>query len=80
MARRRLLEPLRGESSRSKRPAWGTCRRPLLAQPCGGDDPPNVNSGWKKDPYAAFHETALARRGETLLDPPPISLASIEDL
>jgi hypothetical protein len=51
-----------------------------LAQPCGGDDPPNVNSGWKKDPYAAFHETALARRGETLLDPPPISLASIEDL
>ena len=32
------------------------------------------------DPYAEFHETALARRGETLPDAPPVSLASIEEL
>lgn len=32
------------------------------------------------DPYAAFHEKALARRGEGIPDAPPVSLASIEDL
>lgn len=32
------------------------------------------------DPYAEFHEKALALRGEIILDPPPISLANIEDL
>ena len=32
------------------------------------------------DPYAAFHETALALRGERLPDAPLVSLASIEDL
>ena len=32
------------------------------------------------DPYAAFIETALARRGEIIPDAPLVSLASIEDL
>ncbi len=32
------------------------------------------------DPYAAFIETALARRGETNRNAPAVSLASIEDL
>ena len=32
------------------------------------------------DPYAAFYEEALARRGEIVGDAPPVSLASIEDL
>jgi hypothetical protein len=32
------------------------------------------------EPYAAFHEKALARRGEIIPDLPPVSLASIEDL
>ncbi len=32
------------------------------------------------DPYAPFHEKALAQRGEIIPDAPPVSLASIEDL
>jgi len=32
------------------------------------------------DPYAVFHEKALAQRGEIIPDLPPVSLASIEDL
>jgi hypothetical protein len=32
------------------------------------------------DEFAEFVETALARRGEGLPDPPPVSLASIEEL
>ena len=32
------------------------------------------------DPYATFHEEALARRGEVIRAAPPVSLASIEDL
>jgi hypothetical protein len=32
------------------------------------------------DPYAAFFEAALVRRGEIIPDAPPVSLASIEDL
>jgi hypothetical protein len=32
------------------------------------------------DPYAAFHEMALARRSEMIPDAPPVSLTSIEDL
>jgi len=33
-----------------------------------------------EDPYAAFHEKALARRGEIIPDAPPVSLANIEEL
>ena len=32
------------------------------------------------DPYTAFHETALVRRGEAFPPTPPVSLASIEAL
>jgi len=32
------------------------------------------------DPYAAFLEEALARRGEIIPDAPPVALASIEEL